>query len=203
MNPYLWLMCNDVEKGWRLPPLMSLKAIDPSETSMEVVLVDRRGDSRLKELEDKAQELYCASENTLMLVEKLGKLVAIYMGGTFPVEQGDIHMCWKLVSERLREFQQCIVLPIGSLSIGLCRHRAILFKVMECTMQRSYQLAGLKVEVMQANHCSEYFLLKILLADKLLRRKQNIAGRLTNRGQRDGGWRKTRCRAPQKSLLCF
>ncbi|KAG7971975.1 hypothetical protein I3843_07G161600 [Carya illinoinensis] len=128
MNPYLWLMCNDAEEGRRLPPLMSLKAIDPSETSMEVVLVDRRGDSRLKELEDKAQELYCASENTLMLVEKLGKLVAIYMGGTFPVEQGDIHMRWKLVSERLREFQQCIVLPIGSLSIGLCRHRAILFK---------------------------------------------------------------------------
>jgi hypothetical protein len=80
MNPHLWLMCNDEEEGRRLPPLISLKAVDPSETSMEVVLVDRRGDSRLKELEDKAQELYCASENTLMLVEKLGKLVAIYMG---------------------------------------------------------------------------------------------------------------------------
>lgn len=73
-------MCNDVEEGKRPPPLMSLKAIDPSETSMEVVLVDRHGDSRLKELEDKAQELYCASENTLVLVEKLGKLVAIFMG---------------------------------------------------------------------------------------------------------------------------
>lgn len=80
MNPYLWVMCNDVEEGKRPPPLMSLKAIDPSETSMEVVLVDRHGDSRLKELEDKAQELYCASENTLVLVEKLGKLVAIFMG---------------------------------------------------------------------------------------------------------------------------
>ncbi|PON89837.1 Mitogen-activated protein kinase kinase kinase [Trema orientale] len=128
MNPYLWVMCNDVEEGKRLPPLMSLKAIDPSETSMEVVLVDRHGDSRLKELEDKAQELYCASENALVLVEKLGKLVAIYMGGTFPVEQGDLHRHWKLVSKRLKDFQKCIVLPIGSLSMGLCRHRAILFK---------------------------------------------------------------------------
>lgn len=80
MNPYLWVMCNDLDEGKKLPPLMSLKAIDPNETSMEVVLVDRHGDSRLKELEDKAQELYCASENTLVLVEKLGKLVAIYMG---------------------------------------------------------------------------------------------------------------------------
>ena len=80
MNPYLWVMCNEFEEGRRLPPLMSLKETEPSETSMEVVLVDRRGDTRLKELEDKAQELYCASENTLVLVEKLGKLVAIYMG---------------------------------------------------------------------------------------------------------------------------
>lgn len=59
---------------------MALKAVEPNDTSMEVVLVDRRGDSRLKELEDKAHQLYCASENTLVLVEQLGKLVAIYMG---------------------------------------------------------------------------------------------------------------------------
>ncbi|KAB2023666.1 hypothetical protein ES319_D06G034100v1 [Gossypium barbadense] len=128
MNPYLWVMCNEFEEGRRLPPLMSLKEIEPNETSMEVFLVDKRGDNRLKELEDKAQELYCASENTLVLVEKLGKLVAIYMGGTFPVEQGDLHKRWKLVSTRLKDFHKCIVLPIGSLSIGLCRHRAILFK---------------------------------------------------------------------------
>ncbi|XP_022768470.1 serine/threonine-protein kinase CTR1-like [Durio zibethinus] len=128
MNPYLWVMCNEFEEGRRLPRLMSLKEIEPSETSMEVVLVDGRGDIRLKELEDKAQELYCASENTLVLVEKLGKLVAIYMGGTFPVEQGDLHKRWKLLSRRLRDFHKCIVLPIGSLSMGLCRHRAILFK---------------------------------------------------------------------------
>ncbi|XP_071723160.1 serine/threonine-protein kinase CTR1-like, partial [Rutidosis leptorrhynchoides] len=128
MNPYLWVMCNDLEEGRRLPSLMSLREIEPAETSMEVILVDRRGDSRLKELEDKAQELYCASENTLVLVEKLGKLVAIYMGGTFPVEQGDLHKRWKVVSRRLRDFQKCIVLPMGSLSMGLCRHRAILFK---------------------------------------------------------------------------
>ncbi|KAK4571956.1 hypothetical protein RGQ29_030378 [Quercus rubra] len=128
MNPYVWLMCNDVEEGSQLPPLRSLKEVDPNETSMEVVLVDRRGDSRLKELEDKAQELYCASEDTFMLVKKLGKLVAIYMGGNFPVENGDLLKRWKLVSKRLRNFRKCIVLPIGSLSMGLCRHRAILFK---------------------------------------------------------------------------
>ncbi|XP_027940085.1 serine/threonine-protein kinase CTR1 isoform X2 [Vigna unguiculata] len=129
MNPYLWVMCNDVEEeGKRLPTLMALKAVEPSETSIEVVFFDRQEDSRLKQLQDKAQELYSASENALVLVEKLGKLVAICMGGTFPVEQGDLHKRWKLVSKRLRNFHQCVVLPVGSLSSGLCRHRAILFK---------------------------------------------------------------------------
>jgi hypothetical protein len=47
---------------------------------MEVVLVDRQEDSRLKLLHDKAQELYHSSENILVFVEQLGKLVAINMG---------------------------------------------------------------------------------------------------------------------------
>ncbi|KAL4301436.1 hypothetical protein HN51_052854 [Arachis hypogaea] len=128
MNPYLWVMCNEGEEGKKLPSLMALKAIEPGETSIEVVLVDRQDDSRLKVLQDKAQELYGASENTLVLVEQLGKLVATYMGGTYPVEQGDLHKRWKMISRRLRNFHKCVVLPIGSLSTGLCRHRAILFK---------------------------------------------------------------------------
>ncbi|GAA0166821.1 non-receptor serine/threonine protein kinase [Lithospermum erythrorhizon] len=128
MNPYLWLMCNDFEEGRQMPSLISLKAVDPSDTTMEVVLVDRRGDSRIRELEDKAQEIYFSSENKLALAEKLGKLVAVYMGGSFPVEQSDLHGGWTLVSKRLKDLQKCVVLPIGSLTMGLCRHRAILFK---------------------------------------------------------------------------
>jgi len=81
MNPYLWVMCNDMEEeGNFLPTLMALKAVEPNESSLEVILIDRREDSRLQVLQDKAQELYSASENALVLVEKLGKLVAIFMG---------------------------------------------------------------------------------------------------------------------------
>lgn len=80
MNPYLWVMCNEMEEGRQLPSLMALKAVDPNDAAMEVVLVDRRGDSRLRELEDKAQEIYFAAENTFSLAEELGKLVAVYMG---------------------------------------------------------------------------------------------------------------------------
>ncbi|XP_010448559.1 PREDICTED: serine/threonine-protein kinase CTR1-like isoform X2 [Camelina sativa] len=128
MDPYLWLMCNNSEEGKRLPSLLLLKETEPTDTSMEVVLIDRREDSRLKELEDKARELYCSSDNMLLLVEKLGRLVAVYMGGNFQMEEGDLQKRWKLVSNRLKEYRKCIILPIGSLTMGLCRHRAILFK---------------------------------------------------------------------------
>ncbi|KAL0366355.1 UNVERIFIED_CONTAM: Serine/threonine-protein kinase CTR1 [Sesamum radiatum] len=128
MNPYVWLMCNDMEEGRKMPSLMALKTVEPDDTSLEVILVDRRGDSQLRELEDKAQEIYFSAESTLVLAERLGQLVAVYMGGSFPVEQGDLNLGWKLVNQRLKDFHKCIVIPIGNLSMGLCRHRAILFK---------------------------------------------------------------------------
>ncbi|KAK4803548.1 hypothetical protein SAY86_003365 [Trapa natans] len=128
MSPSLWVMCNDLEEGKKPPSLIALRNVEPSETSMEVVLVDKREDSRLKDLEDKAQALQYDSENALVLVKKLGKLVAISMGGTFPLEQGNLYRQWRVISKRLKDILKCIVLPIGSISSGLCRHRAILFK---------------------------------------------------------------------------
>lgn len=38
-------------------------------------------------------------------------------------------MHWNMLSKQIRELRKCIVVPVGSLSMGLCRHRAILFKV--------------------------------------------------------------------------
>ncbi|KAL8144096.1 hypothetical protein V2J09_017128 [Rumex salicifolius] len=128
MNPHMWMMCNELEDGRRMPSLASLKEVPPVGSLMEVVLVNKHSDSRLQELEAKAQEILSASSSTLVLVEELGKLVAVYMGGTFPVEQGDLHTRWKLISKGLRDHHKCVVVPIGGLTSGLCRHRAILFK---------------------------------------------------------------------------
>ncbi|XP_042029286.1 serine/threonine-protein kinase CTR1 isoform X3 [Salvia splendens] len=128
MNPYMWVMCNEVEEATRMPSLIALSSVEPNDSSLEVILVDRRGDSQLRELEDKAQEIYFSAESNLTLAEELGKLVALSLGGSFPSEQGDLHRGWKLVDQRFKDLYKCIVLPIGSLSMGLCRHRAILFK---------------------------------------------------------------------------
>lgn len=80
MNPYLWLMCNELEEGGTMPSLMALRTIEPNDSPLEVILVDRRGDSQLRELEDKAQEIYFSAESSLALAERLGKLVAVSMG---------------------------------------------------------------------------------------------------------------------------
>jgi len=80
MNPHVWAMCNDFEAGRRIPSLTSLKAVSPNDTAMEVVLVDKRGDLGLKELQDRAQELSSCLQNTLGLVEQLGKLVSLHLG---------------------------------------------------------------------------------------------------------------------------
>lgn len=80
MNPHLWVMCNESDEGRRLPSLEQLKAVDPIDSLMEVVLVDKYGDARLKDLEDEALDLYYGLGNTLELVQQLGRLVSRKMG---------------------------------------------------------------------------------------------------------------------------
>ncbi|XP_076949420.1 serine/threonine-protein kinase CTR1-like [Bidens hawaiensis] len=128
MDPYMWMMCNDPMEGKLLPSLLELKTVEAATSSMEVVLVNRYKDSRLRDLEDIAEELYFSAENALMLAENLAKLVAASMGGSFPAEQGDLHEQWESTSKRIKELQNNIIVPAGSLSNGLCRHRTILFK---------------------------------------------------------------------------
>ncbi|XP_020595523.1 serine/threonine-protein kinase CTR1 isoform X2 [Phalaenopsis equestris] len=128
MDPFLWAMCNNTEEGKRLPSLAALNEVEPIECSMEVVFINRNEDSRLKLLEKKALEYYSVFGISLVTVKQLAGLVSHYMGGAFKTEQGELHQKWKMCSEELKHFHQHIVISIGSLSFGLCRHRAILFK---------------------------------------------------------------------------
>uniref|UniRef100_A0A0E0DI61 non-specific serine/threonine protein kinase n=1 Tax=Oryza meridionalis TaxID=40149 RepID=A0A0E0DI61_9ORYZ len=118
VDPHVWAMCNAAaEDGRRLPTLAALRAVDSGESSvLEVVLVDKCGDPALADLEHRALDLYRAAGISLDLVRRLAVL------------DGDLFMRWKAVSKQLRKRHRCVVVPIGSLSIGFCRHRAILFK---------------------------------------------------------------------------
>ncbi|WVZ87062.1 hypothetical protein U9M48_033757 [Paspalum notatum var. saurae] len=128
IDPHLWAMCNAAEEGRRLPSLAALRAVDATESSLEVVLVDKGADSVLLELERRALDLVRALGVTVDLVRRLAVLVSDHMGGALRSEDGDLYMRWKAVSKQLRKRQKCVVVPIGGLSIGFCRHRAILFK---------------------------------------------------------------------------
>ncbi|CAN6229498.1 unnamed protein product [Urochloa humidicola] len=128
IDPHLWAMCNAAEEGRRLPSLAALRAVDATESSLEVVLVDKGADSVLLDLERRVLDLVRALGITLELVRCLAVLVSDHMGGALRSEDGDLYMRWKAVSKQLRKRQKCIVVPIGGLSIGFCRHRAILFK---------------------------------------------------------------------------
>ncbi|KAL3504942.1 hypothetical protein ACH5RR_034783, partial [Cinchona calisaya] len=58
---------------------MALKAVDPIDSSMEAV--------------------FCCRKHI--------NVVAVYMGGSFPVEQRDLHARWAFVSKRLKDIQKC------------------------------------------------------------------------------------------------
>ncbi|GMH17078.1 hypothetical protein Nepgr_018919 [Nepenthes gracilis] len=118
------------------PSLVDLQGTPVSEgISWEAVLVNRAADSNLLKLEQKAMILSvkARSESLLYvggeLVQMLANLVSESMGG--PVGDLDnLLRAWKSLNYSLRSTLGSMVLPLGSLTIGLARHRALLFKVL-------------------------------------------------------------------------
>ncbi|KNA15902.1 hypothetical protein SOVF_094070 isoform A [Spinacia oleracea] len=120
----------------RMPSLVDLQTIPVSEgISWEAILVNRDADTNLLKLEQRAVNfaVKARSEPHIVgdaaLVRQLATLVSDYMGG--PVgEPGTMLRAWKSLSYSLKSTLRSMVLPLGSLTIGLARHRALLFKVL-------------------------------------------------------------------------
>lgn len=112
-----------------MPSLSELET-NGGSSDFEVVIVNQKIDPSLEEL---IQVAHCialdspASEVGL-LVQRLAELVTEQLGG--PVKDANIILTrWMERSMELRTSLHTSVLPIGSLNIGLSRHRALLFKV--------------------------------------------------------------------------
>ncbi|XP_072983153.1 probable serine/threonine-protein kinase SIS8 isoform X2 [Typha latifolia] len=119
----------------RMPLLVDLQAISVSENiTYEVVLVNRTIDPALQQLEKTAIAIALEHKRehglvAIGLVQKLADLVVNTMGG--PVEDAeDMLSRWTLRSYELHKLLNSVVLPLGSLEVGLSRHRALLFKVL-------------------------------------------------------------------------
>ncbi|CAH1435745.1 unnamed protein product [Lactuca virosa] len=142
MDPYVWMMCCDLQESGRIPSLELLKAIDiATESSIEVILIDRRNDPSLRELQNRIHSISCNSITTLEVVDQLAKLVCNRMGGTTLSGEDELVSMWKECSEDLKDCLGSVVLPMGSLSVGLCRHRALLFKILADTIDLPCRIA--------------------------------------------------------------
>ncbi|GMI84764.1 SUGAR-INSENSITIVE 1, CONSTITUTIVE TRIPLE RESPONSE 1 [Hibiscus trionum] len=142
VNPYVWTMCTDLHEHGRIPSIDSLRSVDHAVGSpLEVVLVDRRSDLGLKELQNRVYNISHSCITTKEVVDELAQLVCGRMGGSFATEEDNLVSYWRDCSDDLKDCLGSVVVPIGSLSAGLCRHRALLFKVLADTIDLPCRIA--------------------------------------------------------------
>lgn len=138
----------------KMPSLVDLQVAPVSDSvSWEAILVNRAGDANLVKLEDEAMELISllrletSNYKVGDLARKLAGFVSDYMGG--PVgDPANLLRAWKGLSYSLKVTIGSMVLPLGSVTIGLARHRALLFKVLAdnvgipCRLVKGQQYTG-------------------------------------------------------------
>uniref|UniRef100_K3YQ46 non-specific serine/threonine protein kinase n=1 Tax=Setaria italica TaxID=4555 RepID=K3YQ46_SETIT len=120
----------------KFPSLDYLRAVPPGrDVAFLAVLVDRERDTTLKRLEDRAAAIAVQTRAqhgpaaSAELAQKIAGLVVDAMGGL--VEDADgMNMDWSIKRRELSLQLNSVVLPLGSLRVGLSRHRSLLFKVL-------------------------------------------------------------------------
>nr|CAB3446137.1 unnamed protein product [Digitaria exilis] len=120
----------------KFPSLDYLRAVQlVRDGAFLAVLVDRERDPALKRLEDRAAAVAVQTRAqhgaaaAAQLAQKIAGLVVNAMGGV--VEDADgMNREWSFKSRELSLQLNSVVLPLGSLRVGLSRHRSLLFKVL-------------------------------------------------------------------------
>ncbi|XP_050380166.1 serine/threonine-protein kinase EDR1 [Argentina anserina] len=134
----------------KMPSLTNIEK-NLGRSAFEVSLVNRTIDPTLEELVQIAQciAVDCPVTGVGVLVQRLAELVSEHMGG--PVKDANIILArWSERSSELRTSLQTSVLPIGFITIGLSRHRALLFKVLAdsikipCRLLKGVQYTGVE-----------------------------------------------------------
>ncbi|KAF7805176.1 serine/threonine-protein kinase EDR1 [Senna tora] len=123
-------LCSDAVMQGKMPSLSDLEG-NLGSSNFEVVMVNRTIDPALEELLQIAHciALDCPVTEVGVLVQRLAELVTGHMGG--PVKDANIILeKWMERSTELRTSLHTSVLPLGSINMGLSRHRALLFKVL-------------------------------------------------------------------------
>uniref|UniRef100_A0A2P2KC80 non-specific serine/threonine protein kinase n=1 Tax=Rhizophora mucronata TaxID=61149 RepID=A0A2P2KC80_RHIMU len=114
----------------KMPSLTDLET-DLGASGYEAVIVNHTIDPVLEELLQVVQciALDCPPTEVGILAQRLAEIVTEHMGG--PVKDANIMLArWIERSRELRTALHTSILPIGSINVGLSRHRALLFKVL-------------------------------------------------------------------------
>lgn len=122
-------LSTDPASRGKMPSFTDLET-NPGGSDFEVVIVNRKIDPTLEELMQIAHciALDCPTTEIGLLVQRLAELVTDHMGG--PVKDANVIVArWMEKRTELRTSLHTAVLPLGSLKLGLSRHRALLFKV--------------------------------------------------------------------------
>ncbi|XP_031381315.1 serine/threonine-protein kinase CTR1-like isoform X2 [Punica granatum] len=115
------------------------KSFSPSIN--ELVMVDRRTDPSLKDFLHRVLSISSSCITTNEIVDQLSKLVCNLMGGLASSGEDNLVSMWRECRDDLKECMGSVVMPIGSLSVGLCNHRALLFKVLADTIDLPCRIA--------------------------------------------------------------
>jgi hypothetical protein len=122
-----------------------LRRLECSEDEgREVLLVLRSSDSKLVAVEASAVEVVCSmnsGEEALTAAELLNHVMAKLGGRCQTAEEAaDLRERWLAESRAVRRRLGSLVVPLGELSVGLSRQRALLFKVLADAINIECQL---------------------------------------------------------------
>ncbi|TKY53468.1 Serine/threonine-protein kinase CTR1 [Spatholobus suberectus] len=130
MDAYTWTISTDLQSVGMIPSFESLMSVEPGDdSSIIVVAIDKSRDPGLRELQSRVVSLSNNWITTKDATDQLANLVCSRMGGGSLIEE-NLGTRWKECTQLLKSCLHSVILPIGSLPIGLCVHRALLFKVL-------------------------------------------------------------------------
>ncbi|XP_027937083.1 serine/threonine-protein kinase CTR1-like isoform X3 [Vigna unguiculata] len=130
MDAYTWTLSTDLQNVGIIPSFESLMSVEPGDdSSIVVVAIDKSRDPGLRELQNRVASLSNNWITTKDATDQLASLICNRMGGGSLTEE-NLGIRWKECTQLLKSCLHSVILPIGSLPIGLCVHRALLFKVL-------------------------------------------------------------------------
>jgi serine/threonine-protein kinase CTR1 len=80
MDPFIWTLCTDVQDGGRIPSIDSLRALNPTESSLEVVIVDKVADYDLRQHISTAIDVSRTCVDSKEITARLAGIVSVKMG---------------------------------------------------------------------------------------------------------------------------